>query len=85
MPRIEYDKSDEKEQISPQDWNNGHYLMYNKLNKKYVIISKFGDVLHFHRKCSYWHKSNYPDFYEAYKLIGKIKDFKISEIELEDI
>ena len=81
--KIDYELS-KRRNILPQEWDNGCYLCINRSNSNLVIIANSDDKLHLHTNHERWVGVLGADYFDDfYELIGKIKDFRVTDIELE--
>ena len=86
MVEIEFMKKKENNPDHPKDWDPGYYLCKDKDENSIIIFCKSGS-----NDLTIINEQDYPDFndkeyktfFRHYILIGKIKNFKISEIQLE--
>jgi len=84
MINIKYDIK-EKELNILKGLYSGYYLIRERGCENVLIMSICGDIIHFHENkyLCYANVKGYDDFDSRYEIIGKIKDFDISNIKLE--
>lgn len=87
--KIDYPIIQTKKDKPLSEYGNGYYILKMKDTQQTVIISVAANGIHFcfdgTSICSVGLDSpSYPNFYKYYELIGKIKDMRITDIELEE-
>jgi len=71
--------------INPRDLEEGCYLIRNLNSRELEFMTIAGNIIHFLRYDDISHnpQDTYTDFHKYYNIIGKIKDFTITNIILE--
>jgi hypothetical protein len=80
---IGYEQSEKK---TIKDLKDGYYWLQRKDNGEKFIISVAGGMIHFHNHMGlgYSEMKHYHNFSVGYIVLGKIKDFHVSNIEMEE-
>lgn len=86
MPKIDYTPNKKTIKLPLKDLPMGVYLIKERNNGMFCVMSIVARMIHFHKpQASITHSTvDYNTFYEDFEIIGKIKDFTITDIELEN-